>query len=71
MIAFLVLALFSGVAFAGVGAAMGAGIWAVLLWYGAGCWAGFLLFLAAIVTVRRWPWRRPALQTGPAISADR
>jgi len=40
--AFLVVSVMAGLGFASVGfLGFGAGFWAVILWYVAGCWAGF------------------------------
>lgn len=70
MIAFLVLALFSGMTCAIASAVLGAGILTVLLWYGAGCWIGFFLVLGAMLVLRWGRPHEPDLQTSPAMPAD-
>lgn len=52
MIAFLILSVMSGLLCMGIMAALGAGGWAIALWYVAGCWIGALTALAILILMR-------------------
>jgi hypothetical protein len=64
MVAYLVISVVTGLGFAAVGLlGFGAGFWATVLWYVAGCWVGLVASIGVFLFVRagqnpsvpRWP----------------